>query len=145
MSRLVNKFALLIVVMLMTMLGLSSCSSGASASDKPVNVMVNLTEFKIESSITSFKVGVPYHFVVTNNGTVPHEFNIMPPQTGQLTTEQVGQMALARIDQSNLGAGASATLDYTFTQEYAQGALELTCHLPGHYEAGMHVPIEVTK
>ena len=145
MSRSVNKLTLLIVVTSVTMAGLTSCGSGASAVDKPVNVQVTLTEFKIDSSITSFKVGVPYHFVVTNNGSVPHEFSIMAPESGQLTTEQVQQMALAWIDQSNLAAGATATLDYTFTQEYAQGALELTCHLPGHYEAGMHIPVEVTK
>ena len=145
MSQSANKLSLLIVFAFVAMLGLSSCNSGASASDKPVNVKVTLTEFKIDTSISSFKVGVPYHFVVTNNGSVPHEFNIMSPETGQLTTEQVHQMALAQIDQSDLGAGATATLDYTFTQEYPQGALELTCHLPGHYEAGMHLPIEVTK
>jgi len=145
MSRSVNKLTLLIVFTIVATLGLTSCGGGASASDKPVNVQVNLTEFKIDSSITSFKVGVPYHFIVTNNGSVPHEFNIMPPESGQLTTEQVHQMALAEIGQSDLAAGVTATLDYTFTQEYPQGALELTCHLPGHYEAGMHIPIEVTK
>ena len=145
MSRSIKKSALLITLVMSATVGMTACSGGDSASNKPVEVQVTLTEFKIDSSLTSFKVGVPYHFIVSNNGSVPHEFNIMPPESGQLTTDQVQKMALARIDQSGLDAGATGTLDYTFTQEYPQGTLELTCHLPGHYEAGMHVPIIVTK
>ncbi len=145
MSRSANKLTQLVAIVMLVMVALTSCGGGASNSNKPVDVNVNLTEFKIESSVTSFKVGVPYHFIVTNNGSVPHEFNIMPPESGPLTTDQVKQMALVQIGQSDLAAGVTAILDYTFTQEYPQGMLELTCHLPGHYEAGMHVPIEVTK
>jgi len=36
-------------------------------------------EFGIESSVTNFEVGVPYHFEVTNEGSVNHEIMIMPP------------------------------------------------------------------
>lgn len=145
MSRSIKRFTLFIALVMVASLGLAACGGTASASNQPVEVKVTLTEFKIDSSVTNFKVGVPYHFTVTNQGSVPHEFQIMPPATGQLTADQIQKLALAGIGQSNLGAGATATLDYTFTQEYPQGALELACHLPGHYEGGMHTPIVVTK
>jgi uncharacterized cupredoxin-like copper-binding protein len=145
MFRSFKKLGLLIFLVMVASLALTACGGSASASNKPVDVKVTLTEFKIDSSMTDFKVGVPYHFIVTNQGSVAHQFQIMPPASGQLTADQIQKMSLAGIGQNDLGAGATATLDYTFTQEYPQGALELACHLPGHYEAGMHVPIVVNK
>ncbi len=145
MVRSINKFALLISLVMLLSVGVTSCGGGASASDQPVEVKITLTEFKIDVSTTSYKVGVPYHFVITNSGSVPHEFDIMPPQSGQLTPEQVQKSALAHLSQNDLAVGATVSLDYTFSQEYPQGTLEFACHLPGHYEAGMTVPIEVTK
>lgn len=145
MIRSIRKLALLISLVMLAAVGMTSCGGGASTSNQPVDVKITLTEFKVEASTTSFKVGVPYHFVVINNGTVPHEFDIIPSESGQLTPEQVQKSSLAHIGQSDLAAGATGTLDYTFSQEYPQGTLELACHLPGHYEAGMKVPIVVTK
>ncbi len=134
-----------ILVILIATLGLAGCSGKGSASNGPVNVQVTLSEFSITSSVTTFKVGVAYHFIVNNTGTAAHEFEIMPPATGTLTQDQITSMSLAGLSQSDLPAGGSKTLDYTFTKEYAQGTLELACHLPGHYEAGMKLPIVVTK
>jgi uncharacterized cupredoxin-like copper-binding protein len=68
---------------------------------------------------------------------------IMPPVTGQVSPEQVSQMALAGIQGKDLAAGATKTLDYTFTKPAPAGTLEFACHLPGHYDAGMHTPIVV--
>jgi uncharacterized cupredoxin-like copper-binding protein len=144
MLRSIIKLALLFSLVVLATLGITACGGGASP-NQPVEVKITLTEFNFVASTTSFKVGVPYHFVISNNGTVPHEFDIIQPQSGQMTPEQVQQSALAHINQTDLAAGATATLDYTFSQEYPQGTLELACHLPGHYEAGMKIPIVVTK
>ena len=94
-------------------------------------------------AVTTFSVGVPYHFVVTNKGAVAHEFVIMPLEQGTQGSEaQLPSTALAGIAGKDLPTGATKTLDYTFTQAPA-GGLEFACHLPGHYEAGMHTPITV--
>ncbi len=47
----------------------------------PMAVTVTLTDFKIASDLTQFKVGVPYHFVVVNKGATEHELMIAPPMT----------------------------------------------------------------
>ena len=47
------------------------------------------------------------------------------------------------IEEVDLPAGAKQTIDYTFTQAYAAGMLEMACHLPGHYELGMSLPVIV--
>jgi hypothetical protein len=46
--------------------------------DGSVNVDVRLKDFSVELSVTEFKAGVPYHFTVTNEGQVAHEFMILP-------------------------------------------------------------------
>ena len=138
-----KRLAVLLPLLLVAVLGLAACGGGAK---QPVEVKVNLTEFKIEPSTTTFKVGTPYHFVVTNSGTVPHEMDIAtfdPTATAVAETSGESQETppLTSIEQDQLGAGATATVDYTFTKA---GTYELACHLPGHYEGGMHVQITVT-
>ncbi len=122
---------------------LVACGS-AAASSSPINVQVTLTDFKIDSSLTTFSAGVPYHFVVTNKGAVNHEFVIMPPVQGENDIETaLPKEALAGILGKDLTPGATKTLDYTFTQPAPAGKLEFACHLPGHYDAGMHLSIVV--
>jgi uncharacterized cupredoxin-like copper-binding protein len=108
-----------------------------------MDVQVSLTDFKIDLSQTTFQPNVPYHFVVSNKGTLAHEFRIMPPVSGQPTPDEFQKQTLAMLSSADLTPGSTKTLDYTFTQAYPSGSLELACHTPGHYEAGMHVPITV--
>jgi uncharacterized cupredoxin-like copper-binding protein len=120
---------------------LNACA-GKSAG--PVNVDVALTDFGFESSLTSFQVGTPYHFVVTNKGNVPHEIMIVKPvEAGMMDMEEMDAMALAHIEGEDLPVGATAPMDYTFTEPAQLGALEFACHIEGHYEQGMKLPIEV--
>jgi uncharacterized cupredoxin-like copper-binding protein len=136
------KWRAIIPLLLLAAMALSACG-GSSGTQSPVTVTVTLTEFKITSSLETFKVNVPYHFVVTNQGTVEHEFYIMPPENAEITQDQVTQDALAGIPAGQLQPGQTATLDYTFTKAAPPGTLEFACHLPVHYESGMHLPITV--
>jgi len=145
MLRSFRQFVSIIALMIVAAVMLAACGGGTAAqtAKKPVEVQVTLSEFKIESSLTTVSTGVPYHFVVTNQGSVNHSFEIMPPVTGQVAPEQVQKMALAMISGDELPPGATKTLDYTFTQAAPAGKLEFACHLPAHYEAGMHLSIIV--
>ena len=118
---------------------LAACAGGGGSSGA-TTVNITLTDFKIDSSLTTFKVGVPYHFVIKNNASVPHEIWIDPVDTS-LTPDTAKSKALAGLGQDVLTAGSTQSFDYTFTQAYPAGSMELACHLPGHYEAGMHVGI----
>ena len=120
----------------------------ACGGQRATEVKITLTEFGIESSMTEFQTGVPYHFVATNAGAVEHEIMIMPPlmedQMGMATDmEELDKSALAMIEASELPAGATASFDYTFTEVAPAGTLEFACHIPGHYEAGSKLPITV--
>ena len=126
---------------LLAVLALNSCGPAA-----PIEVTVGLSEFSIESSETLFKVGQPYIFTVTNNGTVNHSFNIQHPwEDGELVTGHDMSDALVDLMEDKLPPGETVTVEVTFTEAADYGALEMACHVAGHYEGGMTLPITVEK
>lgn len=130
-------------ILIVTILLLTACGGGNSN-----EVKITLTDFGIESSRTSFEVGVPYHFVVTNNGKIEHEIMFMAPMTKEqmgmnMDMEEMDKMALTHIEAEELQPSMTAEMDYTFTQPAPEGTLEFSCHIAGHYEAGMKLPITV--
>jgi len=139
-----------LVAMLMAFgLALTACGSSGAPSDQaatgePEEVEVTLDEFKIEMAQTRFEAGTPYRFVVTNNGEVAHEFMLMPPvEPGATDMEEMDEMAVAMVENEELTPGATVEKTVTFPDP-GEGSLEAACHLPGHYEEGMKLPIEVT-
>ncbi len=122
----------------------TSTATTAATNAEPQTVNVTVTEFGIESSMTEFQAGVPYHFVVINEGAVPHELMIVQPmEPGMMSMEEMDEMAIAVIEEDDLGTGQMHEFDITFDHAYAAGELELACYLPGHYEAGMHTAMSV--
>lgn len=133
-----------VVVLTVALLLLTACGAQGSSNE----VKITLTDFGMESSRTSFEVGVPYHFVITNEGAINHEMMIMAPLTEDqmmmdMDMEEMDAMALAMIEEDELTPGATMTLDYTFTEPAPDGTLEFACHVEGHYIAGMKLPITV--
>lgn len=131
-------------------------------------------EFTIEAALTTFQTGQRYRFVVTNEGALPHEFVIGPPMhahssednahgdenmhmngenmhmdDGSTATsgdhEAVHNAALAVIPADALPPGATVSVDVVFHEPAATGDLEFACHVPGHYEADMFLPITVVN
>ena len=130
MGRILIIFSLLALLAAVTV----ACG-GNSSSAGPQEVSVSLTEFKVDSSVTSFTVGKEYRFVITDKGNVPHEWMIMPRGVAD------HMMALEEVEEDELPVGAKVTKFFTFTKA---GDYEFACHLPGHYEAGMvqHITVQ---
>lgn len=122
---------------------LVACASSSGSSTQPVEVRITAGEYYYKSSLTSFEQGVPYRFIVTNEGSVEHEFMILKPMPTSGDMEQMDAQALAHIEEDDLQPGQTASVDYTFTQAYPSGTLEFSCHLRGHYEQGMELAIDV--
>ena len=122
-------------------------TTGASV-DKSAVVAVDVRagEYFFKSAVTTFKVGVPYHFVVHNVGAIAHEFMVVQPIAGgMMSMEDMDKMAMGHIEFSDMQAHQSATVDVTFTKPYPPGTIEMACHVGRHYEKGMHIPIVVTR
>jgi uncharacterized cupredoxin-like copper-binding protein len=124
--------------------------SGATATDAPVaatgtQVDVTLGDNTIDSSLTTFQVGVPYTFVITNKGNHAHNFNITQPVSVAGSLDAALQNALLVVPKDQLGGGAQVTVQYTFPDTAASTQLEFSCLITRHYEDGMKLAITVTK
>jgi uncharacterized cupredoxin-like copper-binding protein len=108
-------------------------------------VDITLADNTIKSSLTTFKAGVPYTFVVTNIGNHTHNFNINTPVSVVGSLDAALSSALMSITRDQLGSGASATVQYTFPASAAGAELEFSCLIRSHYEDGMTLAITVTK
>jgi uncharacterized cupredoxin-like copper-binding protein len=119
----------------------TSSSNSSSQSSGANDVHIVMTEMKIESDVTTFTHGVPYHFIIENKGAIQHEFEIakkVAPNATEAEHDAVSLKELARLD-----AGKTQTLDYTFAEAAPAGTLELECGIIDHYMAGMHIDIVV--
>ncbi len=107
-----------------------------------IKVEVTLSEYKITSSVTTFKVGTPYYFVVTNRGGILHEFFIMPDKPNGANYLVNGEYEGNAVQGQEIEPGNTLMVNYVFkasnTTHY-----EIACLMRGHYAAGMSRPIIV--
>lgn len=126
----------------------ASQSAATEASTAPKNeneVTITLEDNTITSSLTEFKVGVPYTFVITNAGMHSHNFNIAQPVSVTGTLGASLQSALLAVTKSELGSGAQVTVQFTFPETATTTQLEFSCLIQRHYDDGMFLPITVTN
>lgn len=117
---------------------------GGSSNEVHVTTAETSTGQTITSDVTTFTAGETYHFVVQNDGQIPHEVMIVQPiEAGSMDMEEMDDMALYVVEEDDLEAGDTVEFDYTFPDDAVGTDLEFACHIAGHYEAGMHLPITV--
>src|SRR6266496_2550682 len=128
------------------MLILAACGSSAAPSGSQQGqitpsgsqtVQVTLSDTKVDSSLTTFTAGMPYHFVVTNTGQVAHQFVMIPMGMGmeQMSVDEMHHAALYMYD--SVAPGETRMFDYTFAPSAAGQSFQFACYSQGHYEAGM--------
>ena len=123
----------------------AGATEGPAAAGSDNQVTVTLADNTITASTTTFKVGVPYTFVITNSGRHAHNFNINPPVSVAGSLDEALNKALLAVPQEELGVGKTATATFTFPASAAGQLLEFSCLIRQHYEDGMHVDITVTQ
>jgi uncharacterized protein (DUF305 family) len=114
-------------------------AEGSPQAGAPIRVALTEGEMYIETSQTSFHVGETYTFVVTNEGQIPHDLVIAPvgEEHEHETDHEGGANMLVGIE-----PGQTRDLFWSFS---TPGAWEIACRLPGHYEAGMSVEVDVAS
>ena len=120
----------------------------AAATEEPAagnQVDITLADNTIDASMTTFQVGVPYTFVITNAGQRAHNFNINPPVSVAGSLEQALDSALLIVPQEQLSPGQTATVEFTFPDTAAGQLFEFSCLIRRHYDDGMKVDITVTQ
>ena len=114
---------------------------------RTVNVTMTDNAFDLRS--LRVKKGQTVHFVITNKGTLPHEFTIEDAKYGVMARKMMKQMADIGEDTASPehaamhgAAGNSATLKAGETKDIVwtfskPGKFEYACNVPGHSEGGM--------
>jgi uncharacterized cupredoxin-like copper-binding protein len=123
----------------------SQATQAPATGENGTQVDVTLADNTINASTTTFKVGVPYTFVITNTGRHAHNFNINPPVSVAGSLEEALNKALLAVPQEKLAPGQSTTVSFTFPDSAAGQLLEFSCLIRQHYEDGMKVDITVEK
>jgi uncharacterized cupredoxin-like copper-binding protein len=91
-------------------------------------------EYRIESSLTQFKVGVKYRLVMRNAGRKLHEILVIP------RGESNSLKALVAVEEDYFRPNDVVVRNVVFPKP---GEYEFSCHVGKHYENGMVLPIVV--
>jgi uncharacterized cupredoxin-like copper-binding protein len=123
----------------------SAGSGTQAASGGGTEVDVTLADNTIQSSLTTFKAGEPYRFIIINNGNHLHDFNISTPVSVAGSLDAALSSALLSVTQDKLPIGGGTTVEYTFPASAVGKPLEFSCLIKRHYEDGMKLGITVTN
>ncbi len=145
--RFIVGFFLVTFMLILAACGSSTTPSGTQQGQTTPSgsqtVQVTLSDNKVDSSLTTFTAGMPYHFVVTNTGQVAHQFVMLPMGMGMehMSVDEMHHAALYMYD--SVAPGETRTFDYTFAMSTAGQSLEFACGTQGHYAVGMQLPFMV--
>lgn len=124
---------------------IAQAATEAAAAEAITQVEVTLVDNKIQSSLTEFKVGIPYNFVITNEGRREHNFHISTPVSIAGSLDNAASTALLSVVEAQIPLGSTYMVNFTFPESAAGAPLEFSCLIPKHYQMGMYLGITVTK
>jgi uncharacterized cupredoxin-like copper-binding protein len=127
-----------------------SATASSPSSAEQSDVAVQLRQWSITPTSTTVPAGA-ITFLVTNAGTIPHEFVVLSTDT--LAADfAIGSFEgeTNRIDEDKVGTNVGETGDMdpkatkSITIDLKPGHYAFVCNLPAHYGLGMHVDFTVT-
>jgi uncharacterized cupredoxin-like copper-binding protein len=138
-----------VVVMLLAGAGLTACGATAgtpSATTTSQTITVALTDTGISSSQATFAPGVRCHFVVTNHGTQPHQFWLMPQNMQEMMQNMPMEQWHHQVLYSSqtVMPGQTVTFDYTFPMISPEQGLAFGCYT-GQGQLVYMMPIRISR
>lgn len=107
---------------------------------EPVTVVVDIEHSLFEPSYLRVEAGTEVRFVVANGDPINHELIIGPQSVHDRHANGTEASHPTRPGEISIGPDGQGVTSYVFDDV---GTVEMACHLPGHYEFGMHGEIEV--
>ena len=117
--------------------------AASSGDDRVVNV--EMVDIAFEPETLTVEKGETVTFRFTNAGKAPHDAFIGDADAQKDHEEEMREGSGAHHgseakDAITVEPGETGTLTYTFDDS---GEVEIGCHQPGHYEAGMKIDVKV--
>jgi uncharacterized cupredoxin-like copper-binding protein len=106
----------------------------------PVTVVVDVEHSRFVPSHLRVEVGTEVRFVLVNGDPINHELIIGPPEVHARHAQGTEASHAPKDGELSVGPDGQGVTRYVF---HDVGTVEMACHLPGHYEYGMHGEIEV--
>jgi hypothetical protein len=142
------------------LLGLAACGGSSSTSSStddslpstdtaiptiPPDIIVVLKDTKIISTMTTFKPGLPYRIVLSNQGNKDHQFAVLSTSlnVAQMTATQLQKAALAYV--RDVAPGKSAIIDFTFPVTAVGVSYEMASYPKSSSQGGVILPIAVKQ
>ncbi len=115
-------------------------SPAAALGPDPVTVVVDIEHSRFLPDELRVEVGTEVRFVVRNGDPINHELIVGPPDVHARHRTGTEAYHPPKPGEISLGPTEQGVTSYVFTEP---GTVEMACHLPGHYDFGMHGEIEV--
>lgn len=127
-----------------------AADTATPGSGEPRVVEIVMDDIRFDPTTLEVARGETVKFRFTNQGAIPHDAFIGDAAAQTEHEEEMAAMSgstMAGMDHAGhsdnaitVGPGDTQTLTYTFDEA---GQIEIGCHQPGHYAAGMRIDIEV--
>jgi uncharacterized cupredoxin-like copper-binding protein len=128
-------------VALTLLVGAAAASRGAAARANAGTVHITIHYSSFAPDSLEVDRGETVRFVIRNTDPIDHEF-ILGDEHVQLVHEEGTEAHHApRPGEVSVPAGETVVTTYTFLE--TPGELIFGCHLPGHYDFGMHGTVTI--
>jgi uncharacterized cupredoxin-like copper-binding protein len=128
-------------VALTLLVGAAAASRGAAARANAGTVHITIHYSSFAPGSLDVDPGETVRFVIRNTDPIDHEF-ILGDEHVQLVHEEGTEAHHApRPGEVSVPAGETVVTTYTFPE--TPGKLIFGCHLPGHYDFGMHGTVTI--
>lgn len=136
--------ALMIPLLLSACGGDDAADEGAAPTDVRT-IDVEMVDIAYAPTEVEVEAGETVRFVFTNNGEALHEAYVGDAAAQDDHAEEMGDSGEMGMDEKGeavvVEPGETGELTYTFDDA---GQVQIGCHQPGHYEAGMVLDIAVS-
>ena len=106
----------------------------------PVTVVVDVEHSRFIPSSLRVEAGTEVRFVVRNDDPINHELIVGAPDVHARHRNGTEAKHAPKPGELSVGPDEQGVTTYRFDEP---GTVEMACHLPGHYDYGMHGEIEV--
>ena len=107
----------------------------------PVTVTIDVDHSRFTPTVIRVRSHTDVRFVIVNHDPIGHEFIVGGPEVHARHASGHEAYHPPVPGEVSVPADTRASTTYSF---HAPGAVEFACHLPGHYQYGMHGTVVVT-
>jgi uncharacterized cupredoxin-like copper-binding protein len=115
--------------------GTSDGASSGVLGPGPVTVTIGIDHSRFSTSAVRVRPHTEARFVLVNHDPIGHEFIVGGPEVQARHANGHDAYHPPVPGEVSVPADARASTTYVF---HAPGPVEFACHLPGHYQYGMH-------